>query len=97
MGWRNLEIDHLIIGELIAHRYDVRDDQLNAAASGVSDTETPADTDVSGHPRDHEAAPHGEVNAPEESPTTAARRLQPQVPPRRTQRYQPTANAPPRE
>ena len=52
MGWRNLEIDHLVIGELITRRYETGDGQFNEPTPGLSDTETPADTDVSGAPRD---------------------------------------------
>jgi hypothetical protein len=56
MGWRNLEIDHLIIGELITRPATGTDDQRIAPPTGPTDTEEPADTDVSGQPWDHEAS-----------------------------------------
>ncbi len=55
MGWRNLEINHLIIGELIARRSDGRHEQFTGAVPEASGTEIPADDDASGLPRGHQA------------------------------------------
>jgi hypothetical protein len=41
MGWRNLEIDHLIIGELITRPATRGDDQHIASPPGPTDTESP--------------------------------------------------------
>lgn len=68
MGWRNLEIDHLLIGELITRPATCGDDQ-RIAPSGPTETEKPADTDVSGLPRDHETSIPDRKTAPRRTPS----------------------------
>ncbi len=50
MGWRSIDIDRLIIGDLIGRGKASEGARLPAPASGASEATMPADTDVSGHP-----------------------------------------------
>jgi hypothetical protein len=54
MAWKNIEIDHLIIGYLLTQGDDRASDQLLPPVSGASDPGILADTDVSEHPRVHQ-------------------------------------------
>ena len=50
MAWRNIEIDHLIIGYLLTQDDDRPSDQLLPPVSGASDPRMLADTKASEHP-----------------------------------------------
>jgi hypothetical protein len=54
MAWRNIEIDHLIIGYLLTQDDDHASDQPLPTVSGVSDPGMLADTKASERPRVHQ-------------------------------------------
>ena len=57
MGWRNLDIDGLIIGDLLTRGHDPRDEQDLSRPWEVSAHRMPGHNEVSGHPVQPAASP----------------------------------------